>query len=171
MNKSVRNAYHKSYRLSGFTLTEMIVSLAISAVLISLVIKLFTLFSEAQNVNDINNSDIEELLQAERVMSDMISSSDSMHFYTNCLTLYFEEQKTGRFTFDESCIVFSTNESIDTFHISTGDIKCTFNPYAPELAEMLFVPVTCSGQIITLCFVKEYEGEVIVKSQIVRDEI
>lgn len=170
MNKYFSYQYHRKSFVNGFTLTEIIVSLAISAVLISLVIKLFILFTESQKKNDKKSSDYEELFQAEKVISDLILNSDSIHYEQNYLTLFFDEQVSDEIAFYETAIIIKTSNYTDTFHISTGEIRCNFIPYSPQLVKSVFIPVNYSGHNIVMSFEKEYEGAAIVKSQTDQNE-
>jgi prepilin-type N-terminal cleavage/methylation domain-containing protein len=156
--------------LSGFTLTEILITLTISAILISLVVNLFTYISEAQKTNDKKTSEYEEMLMADRVISDRISSADSIHFSQNCLTFFYKKDVRDEIIFNRSNIIINTRDYCDTLHLSTGDVECSFNRFAPGLVETVIVPITLNGQTIKMSFAKEYEGEIIVRSQTSYDE-
>jgi prepilin-type N-terminal cleavage/methylation domain-containing protein len=151
--------------LKAFTLTEIIVTLAISAILIGIVVKLFTWFSETQKANDLRSSSYETMLQASGVISEMMSGADSVRYSENELTFYFKEEKSKHIAFNNNYLLIETPDYCDTLHLSAGEIKVTYNKVATGLVETIKVPVFLDKQTIVMDFEKEYEGALLVNLQ------
>ena len=157
-------------RLKSFTLTEVIISLAISAILISLVVKLFTIFSDAQKNNNRIMSDYEEIIRTEYLLSRLMSESDSIHFNDHRLTFYKDNNEDKSLSFYDSLIVFNNSGSFDTFHLKIGEIHIEFNPFASSILQSISFSVFYSNQVLPINIIKQYEGRIIVNSQIYTNE-
>lgn len=156
--------------LKSFTLTEVIISLAISAVLISFVVKLFTFFSETQKNNNRKLSDYEEIIHTEYLLSKLMSESDSIHFSNDKLTFYMDNNQDKSLSFYDSLIVYNDSGSCDTFHLKTGRIQSEFNPFASLMLQSISFSVFYANQILPIKIIKQYEGRIIVNSQIYMNE-
>ena len=156
--------------LKSFTLTEIIISLAISAVLVSLVVKLFTFFSETQSINNKKLSDYEEIINTEHLLSELMEESDSVHYTNESLDFYFENNQEKTISFYDSFIIYNDSDLSDTLHLNAGEIESEFHTSAPSLLKSFSFQVSYSNQILPIKIIKEYEGAVIVNSQINIDE-
>jgi len=156
--------------LKGFTLLEIIVSLAISAILISRVVKLFTWLSDTQNSVNRKNSSMETLFEADGLITSLFSESDSVHYSDNKLTFYTFQDKTEEIEFENEYILINASNFVDTFYLSTKDVSVTFNRIAPRLVETVTVPVIVEKQIIKMKHQKSYSGEILVNSQSCNNE-
>lgn len=165
MNKTINKSM-----LKGFTLPEIIVSLAISAILISLVVKLFTWLSDTQNTVNRKNLSMETLFEADGLITGLFSVSDSVHYSDNKLTFYTFQGKTEEIEFENEYILINAADFVDTFYLATKDVSVTFNRIVPRFVETVTVPVTVEKQIIKMKYQKSYSGEILVNSQSCNNE-
>ena len=153
--------------LSGFTISEIVISLMLSAILIGLIVKLYEYFLEINRANDKTLTDYEYVLNFEQLLSKSMIYSDSVRFFPEYETLMFYKNDTQTFfSFSDSAVVYRNWGLIDTFFIKIRDIESVYHPLAPELLTSLSFNVLYSKHIIMLKFNKEYDGEKIVKSQL-----
>lgn len=156
--------------LQGFTLTEIMVTLAISAILLGMVVKLFTWMHNEQKRADSIATAYESMLLLNDLISDMMSGADSVLISDANVAFYSSENNTRRVSFDSDFIMLQTDEYCDTFRLSTGEIKASFNKIDSTLVETLIIPVVINGQAVELSFEKEYEGKLLVNRQTIYNE-
>jgi hypothetical protein len=143
----------------------MIISLAISAVLISLVVKLFTFLSETQRSNTKILSGYEEIIAAEHFLSELMAESDSVNYYNDQMIFYFEDNQNKYLTFYDSLIVYYDSMYCDTLHLNISELKSEFNPISPSLLQSISFQIDYIGQHLPIQIIKEYQGAIIVNSQ------
>jgi prepilin-type N-terminal cleavage/methylation domain-containing protein len=156
--------------LKAFTLTEIMVTLAISAILLGMVVKLFTWMHSEQKKADYKATAYESMLLFSDLVSDMMSGADSVLYSDASIMFYFSENGTRKISFNSDYILLQTDEYCDTFRLSTGEIKASFNNVDSQLVEKLKIPVVIDGQAVELSFEKEYEGELLVNRQAINNE-
>ena len=161
MNKTVKT------KLAGFTISEIIISLMMSAILIGLVVKLYEYFLEINRANDKALTDFEHVLNFEHLLSKSMAESDSVRFFPENETLAFYKNGLQTFfSFSDSAAVYCNPMPADTFFIKTVGIESVYHTLAPTLPVALNIHLLHSKHTVTLKLIKEYEGATIVKSQL-----
>ena len=158
-------------KFPGFTISEIIISLMLSAILISLVVKLFEYFLEIHRDNDKNLSNYEEILNFELLLNKSMAEADIVYFFPKSAELKFSKNGFEIFlSFSDSNIVYRNYEQVDTFFIKTSGIVGVYHTLAPSMLVSLSFNALHPKHIIALKFMKEYDGETIVKSQLMNYE-
>ena len=164
MNKTIKTG------LAGFTISEIIISLMMSAVLIGLVVNLYEYFLKINRENDKILTDYEYVLNFEHLLSKSMSESDSVYFFPYGTLMLHKNGLETSFLFSDSVIIYSNPEPADTFFIKISGIESIYHPLAPTLLISLNIHVLHSKHTIALKFIKKYEGKTVVKSQLRKNE-
>lgn len=157
-------------RLPGFTISEIIISLIMSAILIGLVVKLYEYLSEIHRANDENLLNYEAVLNFEHLLFKSMEESDSVCFFPGIELKFYKKDQETSFSFSDSIVVYRDSELTDTFFIKIAEINGVYHPIEPSLLLSLSFHVMNSGNVIALELIKEYDGETIVKSQLRNNE-
>ena len=160
----------KKTKVSGFTIAEIIIALMLSAILTGIVVKLYEYISETFRANDKNLSGYEAVLNFEQLLSKSMEDADSVHFFPDDALKFYKNEIETSFLFSDSAVIYRNRKPADTFFIKVSEITSAYHISAPSLLVSLNINVLHYKHIIALEFIKEYDGETIVKSQLRSNE-
>lgn len=157
--------YTKHHRLKGFTLTEVLVTLALTSIAITFAYGSFNyvnkLFIDYRQQNRFLTEciNLKNRLSYEMLYADSFMESGENEFLSK------RGNDSVSIEIKENCILFKKNEACDTFHLEVREIAKSFeymkNPvYVNKLVAGLNFEVEFSKQRFNFYFYKQHCGDV-----------
>lgn len=157
-------------KIKSFTLTEIIVASLMSAILISLVISVFSfLIGQIKKEQELMGS-IEDTLMLERILETNTLRCDSVNANENQLKFYENGFNYRTLDFNGNYILIHIGENIDTMRLISSDLWYTRHSSGNNAISQIRFNVISGSMVIPIVISKEYEGVVLVNSNTNPDE-
>lgn len=156
---------NKLNRIRSFTLTEMLVATLLSAILIGFVVTIFSFLVSLVNSESRRIGQMEDLLLLQTGLQEAVSRSDSLIMDDTHVILSGPGNKQAGLQIADSMIVFSMDQSCDTFRFVTSDARFTFLGETKLISAFEF-GVSFRTFSVPVSVVKEYDGKTLVNSGI-----
>lgn len=151
-------------KIKSFTLTEIIVASLMSAILISLVISVFSfLIGQIKKEKELLGS-IEDILMLERFLETNTLKCDSVYANENQLRFYVNGLDYRTLDFNDNYILIHIGETIDTVHLVSSDLWYSRNSSGNNVISQIRFNIISGSMAIPIVISKEYEGVVLVNS-------
>jgi hypothetical protein len=157
-------------KIKSFTLTEIIVASLMSAILISLVISVFSfLIGQIKKEKELMGS-IEDTLMLERFLDINTLKCDSVSVDANQLRFYEKGYNYRTLDFNDNSILIHIGETIDTVHLVSSDLWYSRNSSGNKVISKVRFNIISGSMVIPVVISKEYEGVVLVNSNTINNE-
>jgi hypothetical protein len=158
-------------KIRSFTLTEIIVASLMSAILISLVISVFSfLIGQIKKEKELLGS-VENTLILERFLESNALKCDSINADMNQLKFYENGNNYRTLDFLDSCILIHIGENIDTFGLVSSDLSHSLYKSGNNVISQIRFNIISGSMIVPVVISKEYEGVVLVNSNAFNNEL
>lgn len=157
-------------KVKSFTLTEIIVASLMSAILISLVISVFSsLIGQITKEKELLGS-IEDTLMLERLLDINTLRCDSFNIESNQLRFYENGFNYRTLDFNDNYILIHIGETIDTVQIVSSDLGYSRHSSGNNVISQIRFNIISGSMVIPIVISKEYEGVVLVNSNTINNE-
>jgi hypothetical protein len=157
-------------KVKSFTLTEIIVSSLMSAILISLVISVFSfLIGQIKKEQELMGS-IEDTLMLERFLETNTLKCDSVNVNVNQLKFYENGFYFRTLDFNDNYILIHIGENIDTMRLTSSDLWYSRNSSGNNVISQVRFNIISGSMVIPIVISKEYEGVVLVNPNTINNE-
>lgn len=151
-------------KIKSFTLTEIIVASLMSAILISLVISVFSsLIGQITKEKELLGS-IEDTLMLERLLDINTLKCDSVSVDANQLRFYENGLDYRTLDFNDNCILIHIGETIDTVRLVSSDLWYSRHSSGNNVITQIRFNIISGSMVIPIVISKEYEGVVLANS-------
>jgi hypothetical protein len=158
-------------KIRSFTLTEIIVASLMSAILISLVISVFSfLIGQIKKEKELLGS-VENTLILERFLESNVLRCDSLNADVNQLKFYENGINYRALDFLDSCILIHIGENIDTIGLVSSDLSHSLYKSGNNVISQIRFNIISGSMIVPVVISKEYEGVVLVNSNAFNNEL
>lgn len=157
-------------KVKSFTLTEIIVASLMSAILISLVISVFSsLIGQITKEKELLGS-IEDTLMLERLLDINTLRCDSFNIESNQLRFYENGFNYRTLDFNDNYILIHIGETIDTVQLVSSDLGYSRHSSGNKVISKVRFNIISGSMVIPVLVSKEYEGVVLVNSNSINNE-
>lgn len=157
-------------KIKSFTLTEIIVASLMSAILISLVISVFSfLIGQIKKEKELMGS-IEDTLMLERFLDINTLKCDSVSVDANQLRFYEKGYNYRTLDFNDNYILIHIGETIDTVQLVSSDLGYSRHSSGNKVISKVRFNIISGSMVIPVLVSKEYEGVVLVNSNSINNE-
>lgn len=157
-------------KIKSFTLTEIIVASLMSAILISLVISVFSfLIGQIKKEKELMGS-IEDTLMLERFLDINTLKCDSVSVDANQLRFYEKGYNYRTLDFNDNYILIHIGETIDTVQLVSSDLGYSRHSSGNNVISQIRFNIISGSMVIPIVISKEYEGVVLVNSNTINNE-
>ncbi len=150
-------------RLPAFTLTDVIVTMIISMLVMGIAFSVFRFAYDQINRYQKANDDYKELFQLYNVMQEDFQCSSECNYHRNELQMLMQEgYKEYFYTLSNDMVIRKTDISSDTFRINTENIVVKFDneEQISGMIDEIDFDVSLKGITLPYKFVKEYSAEI-----------
>jgi len=152
-------------RIRSFTLTEMLVATLLSAILIGFVVTIFSFLVSLVNSESRRIGQMEDLLLLQTGLQEAVSRSDSLIMDDTRVILSGPGNKQARLQIADRMIVFSMDQTCDTFRLITRDARFTFLGETQLISSIEF-EIRFRTFSVPVSVIKGYDGKTLVNSGI-----
>jgi type II secretory pathway pseudopilin PulG len=149
-------------RLPAFTLTDVIVTMLISMLVMGIAFSIFRFSYNQIIAYQKANDDYKELFQLYNAMQEDFQRAGECTYYRNELQMQIlGGYKTYRYTLLNNGVIRTTAISSDTFHVNIENIVAKFNneEQLSGIIDEIDFEVTLNGERLPYKFAKEYAAE------------
>lgn len=152
-------------RIRSFTLTEILVAILLSAILIGFVVTIFSFLISRVNFESSRMGQMEDMLLLQTGLQEAVNRCDSLIMDDASVIFSGPGSQQAELHITDSMIVFSMDEACDSFRLFAGNERFAFLGETKLISAIEF-EVNFRTFSVPISVFKEYDGRTLVNSGI-----
>ncbi len=154
-------------RIRSFTLTEVLIATVLSAILLALIVTIFSFLVDRIHAENKKMNQMEELLLLQTGLQEAARQCDSVIMTDNRIMFSGPATKRVYLQFADSLVVLCIGEACDTFGLTAKELRYTTLGNTSLISGIEF-EVGIRTFSVPVSLIKEYDGKTLVNSGITR---